>query len=544
MLKRRFTPLLACPPVTVDSGLKVIQLMRQSIFDLVLMDIQMPFLDGVECTRRIRAGAEGILPANKDSHIVAVTTAIGEDPEALYRKVGMDGLIGKPVKYDHLNEFIRPLADQAESARQNHEHSFVTAGCVPATSPSPTGRHGHRISTVSVSSPMTSEDGSESQHYFEVLPPMPPMFSPTSDGKRSFFMPFGTVTSPSRTSEDAGIHSAMPPKNAEAFENQLREETRQSLRGRSQTSGGLFATVSRTKSAADTRSSVSSITSTATSDGDFPSTAASSAGDEPSVQGRWISDTLLPSLDATVASNKYKKDEAARSPDGSQMVIDGNVFEAQIARERERYFPLHLTDLDNQSAMAAPVLKAAIRRIAPTLIRPALPHRRSSPAYLELSDVELRPGDPDAELNIRPDLRGCARFHSSPAGDSIDRPKSSGDAPVHAPQAIAACLPTLRQRCLRERGPVRPQLRRALSSEMSVDANIAQAARPKLRPGPRPLPVHAASQAGSSSEAAPELSSGQSSDSYSGSPATPFTGDPIDSVEPLTSKIRYLGLGA
>ncbi|KDN44747.1 hypothetical protein K437DRAFT_207749, partial [Tilletiaria anomala UBC 951] len=81
----------------VDSGLKALQLLRTGVYDVIFLDIQMPYLNGGDCTRRIRAGKEGILPANRDVHIVAVTTVVGPKPEQVYRAAGFDGCMSKPV---------------------------------------------------------------------------------------------------------------------------------------------------------------------------------------------------------------------------------------------------------------------------------------------------------------------------------------------------------------------------------------------------------------------------------------------------------------
>ena len=202
MLKRRFSHLLACAPVIVDSGLKAIQLMRQSIFDLMLMDIQMPFLDGVECTRRIRAGKEGILPANRTVHIVAVTSAVGTEPGLLYKSVGMDGMIAKPVRFDHLNEFIRPLAELAELAKIGHTSSFSEELNV--------AQRGHRLSTVSISSPITLEDGAtSSDRMFEVLPPLPPAPTRSSGSKP----PAGTCRRSTATTPKRSTPQSPRPRN-------------------------------------------------------------------------------------------------------------------------------------------------------------------------------------------------------------------------------------------------------------------------------------------------------------------------------------------
>ncbi|PWN28735.1 CheY-like protein, partial [Jaminaea rosea] len=110
LLKKKFSDILDGPPVAVDSGLKALQLLRSNVFDVILMDIEMPFLSGVDCTKRIRAGQDGVLQINRTARIVAVTTAVGDEPEILYRRTGFDGLIGKPVVYDSINELLAPLS--------------------------------------------------------------------------------------------------------------------------------------------------------------------------------------------------------------------------------------------------------------------------------------------------------------------------------------------------------------------------------------------------------------------------------------------------
>lgn len=116
LLRKRFSHMLDGAPVAVDSALKALQLLRENVFDVILMDIQMPFLSGVDCTERIRAGVEGVLDTNRYATIIAVTTATGVEPEELYRRSGFDGIIGKPVKFEVMQEFLTPLHRVASDA--------------------------------------------------------------------------------------------------------------------------------------------------------------------------------------------------------------------------------------------------------------------------------------------------------------------------------------------------------------------------------------------------------------------------------------------
>jgi CheY-like chemotaxis protein/HPt (histidine-containing phosphotransfer) domain-containing protein len=84
--------------VCVDSGAEAIAAVVSTEFDLVLMDVRMPEMDGLEATRRIRAleGARGKLP------ILALTAQAFTEQVADCRKAGMDGHLAKPFDIDTL----------------------------------------------------------------------------------------------------------------------------------------------------------------------------------------------------------------------------------------------------------------------------------------------------------------------------------------------------------------------------------------------------------------------------------------------------------
>ncbi|MDW8123483.1 MAG: response regulator [Geminicoccaceae bacterium] len=76
------------------SGEEALALLAARPFDLVLMDLQMPGIDGLETTRRIRALPD---PARARTPVIAVTAnaAPGEEPRC--RAAGMDGYLVKPI---------------------------------------------------------------------------------------------------------------------------------------------------------------------------------------------------------------------------------------------------------------------------------------------------------------------------------------------------------------------------------------------------------------------------------------------------------------
>ena len=87
-------------------------------FDLVLMDCQMPVMDGFEATRVLR-GKEAV---NADSHskrlpIIALTAHAMEGDRKVCIDAGMDDYLSKPFTQDQLREMLeRWLTDESESA--------------------------------------------------------------------------------------------------------------------------------------------------------------------------------------------------------------------------------------------------------------------------------------------------------------------------------------------------------------------------------------------------------------------------------------------
>jgi len=83
------------------NGLEVIQLLSEARFDLILMDIQMPLMDGVETTRKIRASKE--LGHKSAIPIIAMTaySMIGDRENFL--AAGMNDYIAKPISMEEIN---------------------------------------------------------------------------------------------------------------------------------------------------------------------------------------------------------------------------------------------------------------------------------------------------------------------------------------------------------------------------------------------------------------------------------------------------------
>jgi len=78
-------------------------------YDLVLMDVQMPRLDGIEVTKRIRAGEAG-QPGRRTPILALTANTLVEDRYACF-EAGMDGFLIKPLDRDKLEEALAGLAD-------------------------------------------------------------------------------------------------------------------------------------------------------------------------------------------------------------------------------------------------------------------------------------------------------------------------------------------------------------------------------------------------------------------------------------------------
>jgi two-component system, sensor histidine kinase and response regulator len=99
--------------VTVaGNGSDALDLLRQRRFDCVLMDVQMPVMDGLEATRRIRLD-----PALRDLVVIAMTANAGTEDKNRCLAAGMDDFVTKPVVPGELAETVaRSLARQPRPA--------------------------------------------------------------------------------------------------------------------------------------------------------------------------------------------------------------------------------------------------------------------------------------------------------------------------------------------------------------------------------------------------------------------------------------------
>lgn len=78
-------------------GAEAIQLAESGTYALILMDIQMPEIGGIEAARRIRQ-----MPSHRRTPIIALTAAPSIEAEARCAEAGMDDYLSKPVRAERL----------------------------------------------------------------------------------------------------------------------------------------------------------------------------------------------------------------------------------------------------------------------------------------------------------------------------------------------------------------------------------------------------------------------------------------------------------
>ena len=88
----------------VPDGLQAIEALRNTRYDLVLMDIQMPHMDGFGATARLRMPASGVL--NPRVAVVAMTAHAMREDRQRCLDAGMDGYLAKPIEPDTLLDVL------------------------------------------------------------------------------------------------------------------------------------------------------------------------------------------------------------------------------------------------------------------------------------------------------------------------------------------------------------------------------------------------------------------------------------------------------
>jgi CheY-like chemotaxis protein len=95
----------------VDNGADAVRAVHDVAYDLVLMDVRMPSMDGLEATERIRAYP----PGHGAPRIVALTANATVEDQTAGRRAGMDGFLAKPIQENDLDAALAFAAGRADA---------------------------------------------------------------------------------------------------------------------------------------------------------------------------------------------------------------------------------------------------------------------------------------------------------------------------------------------------------------------------------------------------------------------------------------------
>ena len=136
--------------VIAENGREALRRVRQERFDLVLMDVHMPVMDGLDAARAIRAlpGPAGATP------IIALTANVMAAEQEKCREAGMDGVLMKPIDWAEVRRVIaryRPGEGAGAAEKQSEDgpqfDADLLAGLAAVMPVSRIGEHGEALSS-------------------------------------------------------------------------------------------------------------------------------------------------------------------------------------------------------------------------------------------------------------------------------------------------------------------------------------------------------------------------------------------------------------
>lgn len=94
---------IGCSVQVASNGKQGLAMLDAGEFDIVLMDIQMPVMDGIEATKEIRKGK------HKDIKILGLSANALMQEVSYYKSIGMDEFMSKPISLNKLLKAFRKL---------------------------------------------------------------------------------------------------------------------------------------------------------------------------------------------------------------------------------------------------------------------------------------------------------------------------------------------------------------------------------------------------------------------------------------------------
>ena len=114
------------------NGREALEALSRFSYDLVLMDCQMPEMDGLEATRRIRNSTSGAL--NPQTTIIAMTANVMQGDRELCLRAGMTDYLAKPVQLKDLAQMLErwlPSAEEAGGGQRAAPEKMASGGPSP-----------------------------------------------------------------------------------------------------------------------------------------------------------------------------------------------------------------------------------------------------------------------------------------------------------------------------------------------------------------------------------------------------------------------------
>lgn len=103
---------------TAENGKEVVDLFLKGSFDVILMDLEMPVISGIEAARQIRSKEKASsIDTPVYTPIIAMTAHDQETEKTACLVVGMDGFISKPIDIKTLNQTIQKIIEQSQPGR-------------------------------------------------------------------------------------------------------------------------------------------------------------------------------------------------------------------------------------------------------------------------------------------------------------------------------------------------------------------------------------------------------------------------------------------
>lgn len=108
---------------TADTAESALAIIQKKIYDLILMDIQLPGMPGDEATRVLRKLPD---PEKSNLPVIALTGNLRDEDKTTYRRAGMNGFVAKPIDPELLRETIETVMNDFGPKTQNAAVTDVT----------------------------------------------------------------------------------------------------------------------------------------------------------------------------------------------------------------------------------------------------------------------------------------------------------------------------------------------------------------------------------------------------------------------------------